>query len=130
MTGRRVRAFISFDFEHDAHLKGSLLKQSSLDDSPFQIADHSIERIDPEMNWINKARQSIQSCDVFIVLLGRNTHSAPGVLKEARIAKRLRKPRFQIRPQRRTYHAIADAGPTIIWTWGNVKRALDEVVGR
>lgn len=36
------RAFISFDYDHDARLKDLLIGQSKLPDSPFEVHDWSI----------------------------------------------------------------------------------------
>jgi hypothetical protein len=98
----KKKVFASYDYEHDHQMKAALIEQAKRQDSPFSINDFSLQETQPESNWISKAQSAIAKCYVFIVLLGRNTHSAPGVLKEIRIAKGLEKTRFQLRPQGKT----------------------------
>ena len=37
------RTFISFDFDYDEELRDTLVGQARIDDSPFEIADHSVK---------------------------------------------------------------------------------------
>jgi hypothetical protein len=75
------RAFISFDYDHDAVLKEFLVGQSKNSDSPFSLVDWSIkEAIDK--NWKYKARQRIRAVDVVIVICGEHTR-AVSCLKES-----------------------------------------------
>ncbi|MCH4236276.1 MAG: TIR domain-containing protein, partial [Bacilli bacterium] len=68
----KKRVFISFDYDHDSDIKGSLVGQAKLDDSPFDIVDLSIkEAIDAR--WKENARRRIKSCDCVIVLCGKYT---------------------------------------------------------
>ena len=39
----KKRVFISFDYDHDSDIKGSLVGQAKLPDSPFEIVDMSIK---------------------------------------------------------------------------------------
>lgn len=119
----KKKVFVSFDY-NDKHLKGTLIGQAKLPDSPFSIADFSLQEAQPEKEWISKAQKAISQCDIFVVLLGRNTHSAPGVLKEVRIAEGLKKRRFQLRPQRKNYGAVPGAGDVVVWKWKNIKAKL------
>ena len=64
--------------------------------------------------------------DVFVVILGVNTHQAPGVLKEVQIAKGLRKRRFQLRVQGTSPKPVSDAGPVVNWTWTRLRRMLSD----
>lgn len=72
----------------------------------------------------NRAQSSIAKCDVFIVILGLNTHQAPGVLKEVQVAKGLRKRRFQLKPQGTNPTRVKDAGPVVNWTRNKLKTLL------
>ena len=80
-----TRAFVSFDYDHDLVMKGALLAQSKLRDSPFAIADWSIKEASP--TWKSEARSRIRHCDVVIVLCGRHTHTATGVAEELKMAR-------------------------------------------
>ena len=82
----KKRVFISFDYDHDSDIKGSLVAQAKNDDSPFEIVDMSIrEAIDS--NWKYYARKRIKSCDCVIVLCGHYTSTAKGVTAELTIAQ-------------------------------------------
>ncbi len=67
-------------------------------------------------------RKAIERCNVFIVLLGGNTHQAQGVLREVRMARQLVKRRFQLRKQGHWPTPIEDAGEVLAWKWKNIKR--------
>src|SRR5437762_14136030 len=111
---------------NDGVLKDFIIGQAKLPDSPFEVSDHSLKEAAPEKDWQNKARAAINRADKFIVILGPKTGSAPGVKKEAAIAKSLQKPRFQIigyRDGSRDW-AVVDAGATYTWNWDNLKKLL------
>ncbi|MDD3122479.1 MAG: hypothetical protein PHC62_03065 [Candidatus Izemoplasmatales bacterium] len=83
---QKKRVYICFDYDNDKDIKGSLVAQSKLKDSPFEIVDMSIkEAIDEK--WKATARARIKSCDLVIVLCGRHTSSAVGVSAELTITQ-------------------------------------------
>lgn len=122
----KTKVFISFDYDHDLSQKNSLVGQSKLDDSPFEISDVSIKQ--EETNWITKARQKIANADVVIILCGHHMASARGVDKEMQLAKEEGKryyllnaynDSFARRPNSASpYETIYD------WTWNNLKYLL------
>lgn len=118
MDGKKV--FVSYDYDNDRHLKSTLMGQSKLPECPFTIVDYSLEEKQQDHNWLSKAQSAISKCDVFVVLLGRNTHNASGVKREVSIAIGLRKDRFQLRPQGKNYSTIRDAGDLVIWKQKNL----------
>ena len=120
----KLKMFVSFDYETDLSLKGNLVAQAELPDSPFSVTDVSLQEREPEQEWLRKAKSAIAKCDVFVVILGRNTHSAPGVLQEIEIAKGMNKRRFQLRPQGAKWNPMKGAGEMIVWTWENLRRKL------
>jgi len=79
------RVFISFDYDHDARIKDLLVGQSKHDDTPFAIADYSIKA--ESRDWLEQARKRIRSCDVVVVLCGKNTAKADGVAIELQLAR-------------------------------------------
>lgn len=81
----KTKVFVSYDYDHDAHLKDTLMGQSRLRDSPFSINDMSLKQATPE--WQQKARAAIEACELFIVLLGEHTHQAQGVRREVEMEK-------------------------------------------
>ena len=120
----KTKIFVSFDYETDFGLKETLIGQARQADSPFSVADFSLQERQPESDWLNKAQSAIARCDVFVTLLGENTHNAPGVLKEITIARGLKKRRFQLRTQGKRWGEMKGAGNLVVWTWANLKREL------
>lgn len=118
----KTKVFISYDYDHDAQLKDTLIGQSKQQDSPFSINDKSLQQATPE--WQQKARAAIEDCDVFIVLLGEHTHQAQGVRREVKMAKQIGKKRFQLRKKGHCPTPIEDAGEVVAWKWKNLKKRL------
>ena len=125
----KTRAFLSFDFDHDHELKGHLLSQAKHPDSPFSINDFSLEESFPDAEWVSRAQHAISECDVVVVLLGRNTHSAPGVFQEVAIARGYGKTIFQLQPQGKSYGKVRGAGPMYSWKWTTISKALERISG-
>lgn len=118
-------AFISFDFDSDRVLKEFIIGQSKLDDSPFEVIDHSLKEAAPEKDWVEKARRAIKRSEIVIVIVGENTHKAPGVLKEVAIAREEEKKIVQIIGYKDgNYTAVPNAGRLYSWNWENLKKLL------
>lgn len=120
----KTKIFVSFDYDTDYELKETLIGQARLADSPFSVSDFSLRERQPESEWRRKAQSAIARCDVFVTILGQNTHSAQGVLDEIAIARELRKRRFQLRPQGKRWSEMKGAGKLVVWTWANLQREL------
>jgi hypothetical protein len=121
----KKRVFVSFDFDNDKALKELLIGQSRLEDSPFEVIDHSLKEAAPEKDWLDKARAAISRSDVLIVMLGSKTRNAPGVLKEIKIANELEKKKFQIIDKDGSEDwAVPGAGRVYRWDWDNLKNLL------
>ena len=120
----KKKIFVSFEYPTDFQRKETLIGQSKLPDSPFSVTDVSLQERHPDSTWLSKAQSAIARCDVFVVILGTNTHNAIGVLKEIKIAKGLKKRRFQLRPQGKKWQPMKGAGEMVVWTWPNLKRKL------
>jgi hypothetical protein len=122
----KTSVFVSFDYDNDRVLRDFIIGQAKLDDSPFEVQDHSLKESAPEKEWEAKARTAITRCDRFIVMLGSKTIDAPGVLKEVAIAQELDKPRFQVIGYKdgSSDWAVPGAGRTYAWSWENLKNLL------
>ena len=118
----KTKVFISYDYDHDRQLKETLVGQAKLPDSPFSVADISIQA--ELRNWQQEARKAIEACDVFVVLLGEYTHEALGVRREAKMAKDLGKRRFQLRKKGHWPKSVDGAGEVVAWKWKNLKQRL------
>jgi hypothetical protein len=122
----KTKIFVSYDFDNDKVLKDFIVGQAKLPDSPFEVADYSLKEAAPQILWEARAHAAIDRADRFVVMLGPNTHGAPGVKKEVAMAKNLGKTRFQIvgyRDGSRDW-ALPDAGVAYSWNWQTLKRLL------
>ncbi len=122
----KKKVFVSFDFDNDKVLKDFLIGQAKLDDSPFEVSDHSLKEAKPEKDWLDHARRAIGRADVLIIMLGSKTKNASGVLKEVRIATAKEKPKFQIIGYKNgtANWAVPGGGRTYNWNWENLKKLL------
>lgn len=124
----KKRVFISFDYEHDSDIKGSLVGQAKLPDSPFEIVDMSIKEAIAS-NWKDNARKRIKSCDCVIVLCGLYTASARGVAAELTITQEENIPYFLLcgRTNRQVQKPSSAKREDNIykWTWENIKALLN-----
>jgi antiphage defense system Thoeris ThsB-like protein len=122
----KKKVFVSFDFDNDKTLKDFIIGQAKHEDSPFEVSDHSLKEAAPEKDWLDKATAAIKRADVFIVMLGPKTKTAPGVLKEVKVAKDINKSRFQIIGYKdgSADLAVPDGGRTYSWNWENLKKLL------
>jgi nucleoside 2-deoxyribosyltransferase len=123
MLSQKPRVFVSFDFDNDKILKDFIAGQSKLSDSPFEISDWSMKEAAPQANWEAEARARISRSDMVIVMVGPKTDKAPGVLKEVKIARALKKPIYQIIGYKNgNYTPVPDAGRLYSWNWDNLKK--------
>ena len=122
----RKKVFVSFDFDNDKKLMDLIIGQAKLADSPFDVSDYSLKEAAPEASWLDKARTAINRSDVVIVMLGPNTKTASGVLKEIKVVNELKKHRFQIIGYKNGTEnwAVPNAGRVYLWTWPNLKKLL------
>lgn len=94
------RAFISFDFDNDKQLRGSLVSQAQDPKSPFNLVDWSVHEPFSE-KWRAQIRDLIHKSDLVIVICGYHTHQAKGVAAEVTIAQELNKPYFLLTGHRK-----------------------------
>lgn len=121
----KKRVFVSFDFDSDKVLKDFIVGQSRLPDSPFDVIDTSLKEAAPMKTWEDKARIAIKRSDIVVVMVGPNTHRAPGVLKEVAMAREENIPIVQVIGYRDgTYTPVTDAGRLYAWNWDNLKTLL------
>ena len=128
MVSQKPRVFVSFDFDNDKILKDFIIGQSKLSDSPFEISDWSMKEAAPQANWEAEAKARISRSDMVIVMVGPKTYKAPGVLKEVKIARALKKPICQIIGYRNgNYTPVPDAGRLYSWNWDNLKKLFQGI---
>jgi hypothetical protein len=122
-----VRAFIGFDYDHDADLRMLLVGQSKHPDTPFEIHDWSVK--EPfRTDWKERVREKIRRVDQVIFICGEHTDTAAGVAAEVEIAQQENKTYFLLwgrkdkickkpktaRPEDQIYK----------WGWENLKNLI------
>ena len=124
----KIRAFISFDIDHDEGTKVMLAGQAKAPDCPFDFKDNSVKE-HLTGDWKQKVRQRMDSIDVVIVLCGTMTHAASGVAAELTIAKSKNKPYFLLAAysdKHCTKPTSATASDKVYsWTWPNLKALIN-----
>ena len=123
----KVKVFLSFEFDKDKELQPNFYAQAK-DHSCHEIENYSLKETSrPNDNsWLRKSEELIALSDIVIVVLGQDTHNAPGVKKEVTIANQLEKQVFQTRPQKRTSGAVPGAGDEITWNWKKIDENISE----
>jgi hypothetical protein len=117
--------FVSFDFDNDKVLKDFIVGQSKHPDSPFEVIDHSLKEAAPQTDWADKARRAIMRSEIVLVMVGPQTHKAPGVLQEIAMARKMMKKIVQIIGYKDgNYTAVPNAGRLYAWNWDNLKAIL------
>jgi len=122
-----VRTFISFDYDHDEDLRVMLVGQGKNADTPFSIADWSVQ--EPMTgDWKEKVRRRIRKTQVMAVICGNHTDSAAGVNAEIRIARDESIPYFLLSGRKtgvnRKPTAALATDKVYDWTWPNLKALI------
>ena len=120
-------AFISFDYDHDKDLRGQLVRQSQMSDSPFSITDWSVQEPIDE-NWKKEVLDRIQRTDLTIVICGEHTHDAKGVEIELTFVHKEKKPYFLLQGRRNATctkpKQARSSDEMHTWTWNNLKELI------
>ena len=124
-----LKIFVSFEFDKDGDLKNSFFEQAK-ENTPHRVRNFSLNEAYPDGKWKEKAGSAIRECDLVIVLVGQDTHNSPGVRAEVDIARRLKKPVFQVIPQKRPYTGLTYVSDQIRWKWTRINKKIDELWSR
>lgn len=123
----RKRIFISFDFDNDNDLRGNLVAQAELPDSPFSIIDYSVKNPITE-KWRDEVRERIRIADLMIVICGEHTHDAAGVTAEVTIAREERTPYSLLKGRSSKTctkpRSALKSDEIQPWTWENLKKMI------
>ncbi len=119
-----LNIFVSFEFDKDDELKNQFYRQAK-EHTNHRIKNFALNEAYPDDKWKNKARNAIRGCDVVLVLIGQDTHNAPGVIIETDMARSLNKPVIKIRPQGRTYQGLTRLDEPITWKLKTINAKLD-----
>jgi hypothetical protein len=119
------KVFVSYDYDQDKGLKDLLIGQTHNPQCPFEVTDGSLKEAARETGWEEKAVSRMQEADLVIVLVGADTHRAPGVLKEVRLARKLDKKVVQLIGHKDGHHPRVKGGGILYrWTWKNLEKIL------
>ena len=121
-----LRIFVSFEFDKDNDLRSNFYKQGK-EYSTHIIHDSSLRQSYTSEEWKDRARSAIRACDVVVILMGTDTHNAPGVRTEIEIARQMDKPILQVVPQGRPYQGPPYINERIRWRWTTINRRLHEI---
>ncbi|MYB92961.1 hypothetical protein F4054_08635 [Candidatus Poribacteria bacterium] len=124
----KVKVFLSFEFERDQGHYRRFFAEVAHGDSCHDIEDYSLN--EPyklhDNKWLKKAHEQISRSDIVIVVIGEDTHNAPGVKKEVTITNQKPRPIFQIRPKDSTGGAVSGAGDEIPWKWKKIDAKISK----
>ena len=120
---KRRLVFLSFEFERDAERRRTFIGQAK-EHCEFAIVDKSLPSAQHDERWRQEARESIRASQVVIVLLGPDTHNAPGVKDELSLAGEVRCPVVQLMPQDKSYGLVAKNGAVCEYKWDTINRML------
>lgn len=88
----RLPVFVSFDYEHDRSTKERLVTEWGMSQCPIWIKDESLPGPVEDIRWQTVAAEKINAAKAVLVICGKNTHSAKGVIAEVQIAMKKDKP--------------------------------------
>ena len=115
--------FLSFEFEKDDGKQKDFLNQASLY-SDFVLQDKSLPAAEHDDKWRKEVKERMKGSDVVIVLLGPDTHNAPGVLDELSLAGEVERPVVQLMPQRQNYGLAGKYRAVCKYKWILVNQML------
>lgn len=119
--GRLV--FLSFEFQKDADRRGTFIGLAKKH-CQFAIIDKSLPSAQHDEKWRQTAKERIRSSHVVVVLLGPDTHNAPGVKDELSLAGEVGCPVVQLMPQDKNYGLVAKNGAVCEYKWDTINRML------
>lgn len=117
--------YFAFEFYKDAFKRGCFLEQA-VKYSDYRIIDWSLPAAVHDGSWQREALKRIQKSNVVVVLLGIDTHNAPGVLDEISLAGQAKKPVIQLQPQGQHYGLISKRFPECTYRWKQINAMLSQ----
>lgn len=115
--------FLSFEFEKDAGRRDAFISQGK-QNCGFVLQDKSLPAAVHDDKWRREVKEKMEGSDVVIVLLGPDTHNAPGVKDELSLAGEAGCPVVQLMPQGQNYGLVAKNGAVCKYRWKDVNQML------
>ena len=117
--------FLSFEFEKDGGRRGTFIGEGKRH-CEFVLEDKSLPAAEHDDKWRRAVRERMRVSDVVIVLLGPDTHNAPGVKDELSLAGEAGCPVVQLMPQGQNYGLVAKSGAVCKYLWKDINQMLRE----
>ncbi len=122
----KKKVFISFDFDNDQFLRDSIVGQSKLEDSPFEIEDWSVKIPWDQDEWKKNCLAKIKRTSLVLVMVGEETSTCSGVKAEIKMAKEASVPAVGIKGYKDKDCPRPDGLKGYYnWTWENVKNLIN-----
>lgn len=125
----KIRTFISFAAE-DIRIRDLFIGQTKNPDFPIDIIDYSVQEPFDE-KWKTQCRKRIKKTQLMIVLVGKTTYKAEGVLWEIKATKEEGIPVFGVYIDKDDEGKIPEglSGRNVIgWTWKGIANKAKELV--
>ena len=126
--GEVRRVYFAFEYEKDAHRRSQFLSQAQRH-CGFRLEDLSLPSAVHGSSWQREALKRIQMSHVVLVLLGPDTHNAPGVRDELSLAGQARRPVVQLMPKSQKYGLVSHEAPVCPYRWRRINEMLDDPNG-
>ena len=110
----RLKIFASFEFDKDRRRRNEFFGEAKTRTN-HRVVNSSLREAYPDDKWKKKASDAIRKCNVVIVLIGHDTHNAPGVIVETDMARGHGIPVFQIVKSGKPYRGLERLDPPILW---------------
>ena len=120
---KKQEVFLSYDYDNERHYKNLVLAWNTNDDIAFKLneADPSSAPSPPA------PQQMIDEAEVFLVIVGKETHKSEAVISEIATAKRLGKKLVAVKTDRTNEipQELRDSGVT--WTTLNFQSIVNAI---
>ena len=115
--------FCSFEFHKDRQRWIAFIADAEKH-SKFNLIDMSLPSAVHDGKWQRAVNERIRKSRVVIVLLGQDTHNAPGVEDELGLAGELKRPVVQLMPQGENYGLVAKRKVVCTSDWDRINEML------
>lgn len=126
------RAFISFDYDNNSTERLLFVGQIKNSKTPFNVEDWSSKTMLPQKQWEDLIASKINKCNMLIVLVGKKTYTASGVVKEIEFAHENDVPVFGVYVDGADTSTTLPTGlrrnRTIYWNWNDIANAVDQMM--
>lgn len=106
----KKKIFVSFDTENDSAFKNIIVGKSQEKNAKYKVANWSMKPDAKNAKWLKDVKYKVTRCDMLVVMVGKNTYRAPGVIKEVEFATDANMKIVQINAAGGEVQAVNDAG--------------------